>query len=218
MTISLAINSKDPNPFYIEEMLRSAKGFDEIVLYLDHLRPLTPLALDFWTPEGIRIVRSHSRFNIAEGFNFAISQTHNEWVCSFCDDDVFNASELANLLSAMREDGFGDNADIIHFPVTTNDGIWGTTPSFSLETIRDNNLIPHGSFFRKDVWKYLGGYKLDPGADWNFWIRAKAVGFRFKFWPQPVYYFRQGTGRSAWAKQVGEFGFGQIKRMVNEIT
>lgn len=215
MKISLAINSRNPVPEFMEELFRSIRGFDEVVLYIDELAKGTPA---FRIPPATILIGDENARDIKDGFNRAIEETTGEWICSFCDDDFFIPEALEELLAAIREPGFSDGADIIHFPVLTGSGSWGHASPFTESEIRECNLIPHGSFFRREVWEKLGGYKTNEGTDWNFWIRAKVAGFRFKQWSTPIYFFRMETARGAWAKQVAQFGAQEIKRIVNATT
>lgn len=212
MKISLAINSKNPIKEYLDELFKTANGFDDVVFYCDEdIYQAQP-----WQYSQVTMfLADQERRDIKDGFNYAISFCSGDWICSFCDDDFFVRENLAHLLKAMREEKFADDADIIHFPIYTGSGSWGDTKDFSENDLRDANLLPHGSFFRKEVWEKLGGYKINAGADWNFWIRAKAAGYRFKFWPSPIYFFRTEHPRSAWGKQINEFGLNEIKRLVN---
>lgn len=210
MKISLAINSKDPLTEWMNELIASALSFDEVVVYIDGQKPH-----DVNISQHVLIVGDGESRDIKDGFNYVISRASGEWICSFCDDDYFIPDALQKLINAIKKEGFGDNADIIHFPVMTGSGSWGQVGEFNENQIRECNLIPHGSLIRKEAFQKLGGYKVNAAADWNLWIRAKAAGLRFKGWPEPIYFFRMGHSRSAWCKQVHEYGSDKIKELVN---
>lgn len=210
--ISVVINSKDPNPQWLKQCLDSAHPFDEIVLYVDGMP-----AQDGFSDEtaGVKFVSDGKSRNISDGFNYAIAQATGNWICSFCDDDYFYRDNLLMLLDLLRANAYSD-CDIIHFPVMVNGGYqWGHFNDFSLGDIETNNCIPHGSFIKREAFNRLGGYKLDEGADWNLWIRAKRAGLRFRGFKNPVYFFRHGHERSAFQKQVDALGgHEQLKRKV----
>ena len=203
MKISLAINSKKPIKDWLDDCLMSAVVFDEIVLYLDG--PLMENIPEFKVP--VSVIHDGQERSIIDGFNLAIRVTSGDWVCSFCDDDYFLQPALSNLLIAIKEHEFGNDADIIHFPVSVNGQYsWGHRGDFTLHQILVENLIPHGSFIRRSAFDKLEGYRIDEGADWNLWIRAKKAGLIFKYFPEDVYFFRHGHDRSAFNKQVGAMG------------
>ena len=216
MKIILAINSKDPNYVWLDTLIKSAKGFDEILLYIDSVDATPECKKDMLerTP-SVKIINDGKSRSIAEGFNHVVSQAEGDWICSFCDDDYFKESALANLLSLIRS-GTLDDADIVHFPVLTGDGRWGDHPSITFEELKNYNMLPHGSFFRKKVFDAIGGYQVDAGADWDFFLRAAKKGFVFRYYSEPVYFFRMGHERSAWNKQVRELGTNEIKRRILE--
>lgn len=183
--ISLAINSKNPRLDWFNQLLESAQGFDETLIFIDG-----------------------NGTSIKDGFNQIIKATRGDWVCSFCDDDFFHVEHLGELLSDIRG-GKYDEVDVIHFPVYVGDNErcmqWGAIGTFSIEQIKEQNMIPHGCFFRREVFDKLEGYRVDCYADWNFWRRAKESGLRFKGFVKPVYFFRQSE-RSATKQMLKELG------------
>lgn len=205
--ISLVINSKDPVQEWLDKAIESGHVFDEIIIYIDGETDFPCFS------RHVKVVSDGQSRDIKDGFNFAVSHASGIWICSFCDDDYFLQGNLMELISEIKAGRF-NHADIIHFPVITESGIWGASSDFSLEMIMDNNVCPHGSFIRKIAFDLLGGYKINPGADWNLWLRAKKAGCVFKGYDKPIYNFRMGHPRSAWRKQISELGFDQIKREV----
>jgi|GEM_PF-3555598 len=210
MKISLAINSKNPVEEWLDKCIETAMDFDEILVYLDGDSRASKTVSNH-----VKILSDGKERTIVEGFNHVIAQTTGDWVCSFCDDDYFSLVNLRHLLSLMRKHRFADNADVIHFPVyLTSGGSWGHFESVTPEMLHENNYLPHGSFIRRKLFDDLGGYRIDPAADWNLWLRAAKSGARFKYFDKPVYYFRYGHERSAWQKQVNQYGQNVIKEMV----
>lgn len=201
--VSVVINSKDPNIEWLKQCLDSAHPFDEIVLYVDGME--TSAALKEDRPD-LKFIGDGKSRSIVDGFNFAIDRSCGDWICPFCDDDYFYRDNLLMLLDLVRANAYND-FDIIHFPVMVNGGYrWGAEGEFSLQDIEAGNMIPHGSFIKRKAFDALHGYKIDEGADWNLWIRAKRAGFKFVAFRNPVYYFRHGHERSAFIKQVNSLG------------
>lgn len=210
MKICLAINSNGQRSHMLGELLDSSSPFDEIWLYVNGV-----MSSSFHVSKlqhcGDRLDR-----NIVDGFNYVIKNAIElgkaDWICSFCDDDVFHVEHLKELIGKIKS-GEYDDADIVHFPVYSTGGTWGAL-EVRLKDLEEENRIPHGSFFRREVFEKLGGYKIEEGADWNFWLRAMREGFRFKCFENPVYYFRQHSG-SAFNEQLKRLGgFSQLKQKV----
>lgn len=216
-TISLAINSHKPVIEWLEKTLSTAKGFDEIVLYVQEVDDKKLEQIHSWDIPEMKVLYDAKLRTITKGFNYAISTTTSDWVCSFCDDDWFVGENLKRLLDEIRCGRYKD-ADVIHFKVQTDNGFsWGAQ-SFTLEGLRETNQIPHGSFFRKAFFEKIGGYKTENGTDWNFWIRAMEQGARFANFNEDVYHFRTDTGgRSAYQRQLNNAGYGGMKAEVNNV-
>lgn len=211
MKVSLVINSKDHVEQWLAQLFKTAESFDEIICYFDGM--VVSMIGEFG--KNIKAISDYKQRDIKDGFNFAASQATGDWICPFCDDDYFIVGEVQNLISEIKS-GKHDDADIIHYPVYTGCGMWGNFPSFTYEQLKESNKVPHGSFIRKSVFDELGGYKVNAGADWNLWLRAKKAGYRFKYYPRAVYFFREGHHRSAWQKQLREFGLEGIRNGVIE--
>lgn len=205
--VSVVINSKEPNLEWLKQCLDSCHPFDEIVLYVDGVT-INPVTMT----DNLKIVSDGKTRNITEGFNFAVAQATGDWIVPFCDDDYFYKDNLLMLLDLLHMNAF-DDADIIHFPVMVNGGYqWGMHNEFSVAQIEAENLIPHGCFIRREAFEKLEGYRIDEGADWNMWIRAKRMGLRFVGFKNPVYYFRHGHERSALIKQTASLGGAEALR------
>ena len=200
MKISLVINTKNPNPAWLLQALLSAEGFDEKIVYFDG-------EIEKEENNGaIHLGDGRSR-SIPEGFNYAISHAKGDWICSFCSDDFFNTSHLKECIAQMKEGKF-DEAGIVHFPVNVENHQGGSWGSASVnDDIYMTNMIPFGSFYRREVFEKLRGYHTDLKVfhDWNFWLRAYKAKFIFKFFPLPVYTFRMGHN-SASLHQLEEVG------------
>lgn len=194
----------------MDELLNTVDPFDEIWLYVNGLR-----SSSFHVSKLQHCGDGRDR-NIVDGFNYVIQNAIDfgkaDWICSFCDDDLFHVEHLNELINRIKS-GEYDDADIINFPVSSTGGTWGSL-EFTLKDLEEDNRIPHGSFFRREVFEKIEGYKIEEAADWNFWLRAMKAGFRFKSFDKPVYYFRQHAG-SAFSEQLKRLGgFNQLKQKV----
>ncbi len=210
---SLVINSKNPSVQWLEQIFDTMRGFDEVVLYIDGADGEDVKALGIEFPKNVFLLFDGQNRDLKDGYNFAVSQARGEWVMIFCDDDYFIEGGIDALNKDMKA-GKYDDADIVFFKVETGGGSWGITTDFSVDQIMSNNLIPSGSFIRKDVFEFLGGYKVNAFGDWNLWIRAKKTGFRFKYFDMVVYFFRQGHRCSFSDKCINEIGLEKIRNEV----
>lgn len=194
----------------MDKLLLSCIGsFDEVVIYLDGVSDCPKTS-----SEHVRIIYDGEERSIKDAFNHVISHTTGDWVCSFCDDDYFLQPNLQNLINQIK-DGRFDDADIIHFKVLTASGAWGSQ-NITLEKLMSSNHLPHGSFIRRNVFEDLGGYRIDACADWNLWLRAKIKNYRFEFYPEPIYFFRTGSDRSAYQRQCRDLGTEAMRKQVIE--
>lgn len=185
-TIGLAINSDSPDLDLLQRCVVSGRRFDEIKLYVQNA-PDDVIAFNcLGVP--LTIDRGCERIGIVDGFNWAANMLTTDWMCTFCDDDYFIDDHLGLVLAGIRSDMFYQY-DVIHYQVTLDDGnVWGSAIQ-DLDQLKRYNCLPHGSIFRKQVFRNLNGYKCPVATDWEFWLRAYAHGYKFKFLHLPVYHF-----------------------------
>lgn len=200
--ISLVINSKNPNLDWLYQCIQSAKGFDEVILYLDGEKHY----LDDYEGQYLRIIGDGEHRNIGQGLNYAIKHSIGNWVLPFCDDDYFHRENLAEALYNLRM-GFYNLDDVVHGQVTLdNGGLWGAS-CVTLRGLQESNMLPFGSFMTRDLFDRIGGFSETVSAynDWNFWLRAAKAGAKFKYFPKALYHFRQGH-ESATVRLLREVG------------
>ena len=203
--ITLICTSLGQNPKLCRKMLDSAKGFDEIIL---HTNTRSIVRLNHYeeheTPFHLPIPNAYNR--IIE------TLVETEWVCCFCDDDYFYPEGLAKMIAEIHK---GCYAGIAHYkykisgyrpPQDLRSWILGSTYDLcekqyiTEDLLKKHNRLPAGSFFRKDVWKAIGGFKGDKCHDHNFWLRAAQFGFTFKYYDHLVYNHVRREN-SAWVRQ-----------------
>ncbi len=189
--VSLVIGTRNPNRQWLDEALASAEGlFDEVIVVDDGSD----------VPVEGATVRHEVNMGFYEARNTGCRLAKGPWIASLDDDDLFIREHVGVLKDVMGS----FRADVIHFPCLLfgdQKGMWGDRPDFS--RILDANQIPSGSWFRKDVWERLRGFRFKAGEDWDFWARATKHGFRFKGFSLPVYMHRMRAGSMS-AGWVGE--------------
>lgn len=57
----------------------------------------------------------------------------------------------------------------------------------------DHNLVPACALFRRTLWEGTGGYdeSLPAAEDYDFWIRAYSLGWKFFHHPEPLFEYRR---------------------------
>jgi glycosyltransferase involved in cell wall biosynthesis len=192
-TISLCMTTNNPNKELLAKALNSAVGFDEIILHINNVPINTDLGIHFGP--NIKVIWHPDNLTAAEGFNFCINAATSEWICCFCDDDFFHEQNLAELLTRFRNNNI--EADIVQFPCYVgNDDIdwriWGNRWATN-NGMREGNMIPFSSFYKKILWTMVEGYTNLPFNDWVFWLRVLRQGAMVTLHEKPIYYFRQGV-------------------------
>lgn len=185
--------------------------FDEVLVYVDEATE---------APKISCVVQPTFIFDgkhraIHEGINHIVKIASGDWICCFCDDDYFLYPAIENFVNKIKGGEYAE-ADVVHFKVMTDGGEWGATHDFSLEEIIDNNRIPFGSFFKKSAFESIGGFKIEPLNDWNFWIRMKRAGKRFMSFNECVYFFRVRGDSLTQRLDIKYGGMENISRMVRE--
>jgi len=205
--ITLVCTSTGENLGLLEKMLDSTykEGclFDNLIVHING-----------------KSIRSYNKFGIFEeklsipdAYNYLIKNiVDTEWVCCFGDDDYFYPEGLSKMIAEIRK---GCYAGIAHYkykisgyrpPQDLRSWVLGSTYDLcekqyiTEDLLKKHNRLPAGSFFRKDVWKAIGGFKGDKCHDHDFWLRASQFGFTFKYFDHLVYNHVRRPN-SAWVKQ-----------------
>ncbi len=65
---------------------------------------------------------------------------------------------------------------------------------FRLSDMLISNYIDACAIYRKDVWEKTGGYDenlpMQGWEDWDFWLTAYSLGFKFKYIPEVLFQYR----------------------------
>jgi glycosyltransferase involved in cell wall biosynthesis len=188
--ITLICTSWNPKEELLNKMLRSARGFDEIVLHIDAETKIYPeIASDTMVP--IRLETHSDHLDIGKAYNMLIERTPTEWVCCMCDDDYFDKAELEKAIELVNM--CDESVDVIHFPVHVWGDVsyhrWGSSQVI-MEEMKAGNKIPAGAFFRKSAWEKAGGFDGEVYHDWILWLKMMKAGCSFKYFDGCVYWFQ----------------------------
>jgi glycosyltransferase involved in cell wall biosynthesis len=190
---------------WLSRAFKSAKGFYEIIIVDD--------CSD--TPVPHTTIRHEKNMGFYNARNTGVAYATGDWIASLDDDDYFDEPGLVNMFKLIEK----TSEDIIYFPMNTftnsnpNTGmIFKNGNNLTFDKLKENNMLPSGSWFRKSVWNSLGGFQYEPAEDWDFWLRAMKSGFKFKFYPNPVYWHRVRSD-SKWEKN--KHRLPEIRKEVN---
>jgi glycosyltransferase involved in cell wall biosynthesis len=175
---------------FLERAINSVYNceFDEIIVINDNSNVDYSKILDKFILNYPRIC--YLKHNINKGVSIAkntgIDICKSHWITCLDDDDIF-IGNINNLKCFLNHNS---SADIVHFKIKTlvngEIGTWGKT-SVNLEKLKEENIIPNGSIFKKAVWEKLNGFKNIPFEDWDFWIRALQNKSNFVFYSDFMY-------------------------------
>lgn len=114
--ITLVITSFNPNPILLNRLLKSAKGFDEIILHIDSASNphLIAECVNMQSPSSLRYYYNPEHLRIEEAYNAMIKEAQDGWICAFCDDDYFEEDGLLSMQTAIRV-GDAKDCDIATF-------------------------------------------------------------------------------------------------------
>lgn len=210
-TVSVCIASYNPVREWLQEMLTSCAGVDEILIGDDGSVP--PIDVSCYDVPDVARFEIHRRSVNAGCFptaNILARASECDFISSQADDDVFVPEALAKILEVVRH----SKADVVHFPCMYFGKITGPFGVNPHPTYRENyfaNNIYGASFYRKSMWEYLGGIPEIVGGDWAFWLKALKAGCRFEYVPDFGARFRV-TERSWFENELR----GQGRASINE--
>jgi len=167
--------------------------FNEIIVVNDgsdkeHDKIIDSILLKY--PKIIYLKHSINR-GLGEARNSGVRLSKSEWIMYLDDDDYFIDNPIPELKELIKKN---KDISVINFKIRNqqlNKDVvdWGHE-KFTLEELIEHNRLAGCSMLKKEVWEILNGYKTMPYEDWEFWIRAKRVNFKFLFFPG-VFYFRE---------------------------
>lgn len=112
--------------------------------------------------------------------------------CLDCDD------ELLDVRAGLERFGQDSGLDVVYGEYVEADASGEhlvSPPPYADELLRTQNILPATSFFRRALFEKSGGYRQASAyEDWDFWVRAAALGFRFGKIDALVYRRRRAPG------------------------
>lgn len=198
MKISLIICSYNPRKeWLLEAILSSISLFDETIVVDDGSAEPIELWLRGAVPDrGMKFIRNERNVGFRLSRNVGVRASTGDVIAFLDDDDRFIGGNLLEFKKFVSSNFF--RADVWFFPVAEMDvdgnprGRWG---SEDLAGIEDRNCVPSGSWYRRECWDEVGGYRDVIAEDWLFWKQLIRRGKKFMFFPMPVYDHRMRPGQ-----------------------
>ncbi|HPO11360.1 MAG TPA: glycosyltransferase [bacterium] len=109
--------------------------------------------------------------------NFGVDKASGEYVLVHDSDIYFNRDSIKECVEIFEK----ENCDAIILPEKSiGVGFWAKVKSFERSFYVGNDYIEAARFFKKDVYKKIGGYdeEMYAGEDWDLTIRLRESGYK----------------------------------------
>jgi Glycosyl transferase family 2. len=203
MKISCIVTVGPKHHVWLEQALASCVGlFSETILVADEAVQFQPIVQR--DRHRFRLVISTDQ-SIAYAKNLGIAVATGDFIICFDADDVVDRPGMQDMIGLVKN--CQNQYDIYHGQVrefvgpNQYDGlIWPMEPG--LVNLHNIDCIPASSIFRTSMWWKLGGFRHQQYEDWNFWIRARDDGYRFKYHPVITYHHRNWSGSATASHEI----------------
>lgn len=211
--ITMVMSTLSPDNELLNKSLQSAKGFDEIILFIDPGTKEYPHVDVLSIVPPLRILEHDKHLEVNEAYDFLINAAFEGWVCTFFDDDYFDEAELKRVIDFVKNNDIKE--DIVHFRSHMAGDLsyhqWGKE-QVSIGELEFDNCLPAASFFRKKVWRAVGGLRGEIAHDWIFWLRAAYMGFEFKYFNACPVWFNYQKEDSIYRRHLKEKCGGSLEK------
>jgi glycosyltransferase involved in cell wall biosynthesis len=185
MKYTCIMGSKNPKAEWLSRAILSVQGlFDEYVFVDDGSDRPIQWHTDFL--DNVKIIRHDVNKGFWAAKNTAIEASTGDIIATLDDDDYFDKYEVQKLKMFIEQNS--DN-DVYRFKlqeVGESNGIYDG--GGDLSELDKRNSIPGVSWFRRQVWKDVGGFKNVKAEDWAFWRAANNLGKKFIFFNEICYH------------------------------
>ncbi len=128
---------------------------------------------------------------LSDARNYGIERATGTYILPFDADDLLQPTMLESVLAEMKRSG----CDVIYTDQEyfEADQKIVQTLDFDRNTLFLQNYFAYCSFYRKDMWKTVGGYKRSMKwgyEDWEFWISCAEAGYTFRRLPKVLFKYR----------------------------
>jgi glycosyltransferase involved in cell wall biosynthesis len=181
-------------PEAVESVLSTQRNDIEIVVIDDgSTDPRTHSEIDKLNARGIKVIRQENK-GLGAARNAGVLASDGRYIFPLDADDHLRPDWLdrgIKIIDSQPEIGviYGD---ALCFG-SRNDR-WRVGP-FDRNRLLDWNFIHASALYRRSIWEQSGGY--DTGMpvqgleDWDFWLGAYELGWRFEYVPEIFFEYRQ---------------------------
>lgn len=153
------------------------------------------IALSHAERDGRFVVLTQDNAGTAGAYNTGVRAASSDLVVLLSSDDLLLPSHMgvmADLVDRNPACGiFSGNGEYLHSSgsrtVVYEDKIWLSERSLELDDLLTRCFFSVGAVFRRSVWDAVEGFRVGTyGEDYDFWLRAMAVGSRHRYTPERV--------------------------------
>lgn len=128
---------------------------------------------------------------LSDARNHGIERAKGTYILPFDADDLLYPAMLGSVLAESQQSG----CDVIYTDQEYFEADRKTvqTLDFDRNTLFQQNYFAYCSFYKRDMWKAVGGYKRTMKwgyEDWEFWISSAEAGYTFKRLPKVLFKYR----------------------------
>ena len=142
----------------------------------------------------------------AGAYNTAVKAASGEFIVMCSADDVLLPEHLATMSAFIADNpgydiyssnGYywrpGEGRDLVNYDKQAREA-----HSKSLADVIRVCFYSVGAVYRRELFERTGGYRLGVfGEDYDFWLRAMALGARHRYLPAPLSLFRVSAGQKS---------------------
>ena len=209
--VTVVIATHNPVKEWLQQTLDSCRGVDSLIICDDHSKELVLSDYSYPTAD-VRMLYNERQLGCFQTYNRLCKEVKEGFISAQADDDYFDEKNFPAIIEVLRK----TKADVVHFPCQyfgKYNFVFGYCPNPIYKVLYNANDIYGASFFRKELWDFLGGFQLEAAADWDFWLRAVKSGAKFEFFRSVGAHFRV-TERSMFEGQLKKLGREEINKIV----
>ncbi len=179
-------------------------------------------------------VRADSRFRLiqqentgsAGAYNTGVNAAESTLIAICSADDILLQDHLSAMMGLVGRNPhhgiFSSNGAYLYDETKRTKDVYDGPPwdeelSLSLKTVLAACFFSVGAIYRRSVFDLIGGYREHVyGEDYDFWLRAMAVGVQHKYLPEVLSYHRiSATQKSADVVRVYESNLEVYRHLID---
>lgn len=183
---------------YLDESIRSVVAQTrrdwELIIVDDASTDATPLILEQWRARDprIRVIRNDRNLMLAGALNVAFRAARGALLTWTSDDNIYEPEALAVMARALVA---STDIDLVYCDLAEIDESGAETARRELpdpDGLLFRNCVGACFMYRRAVHDHLGGYDEAYllSEDYDYWLRARVAGFRFRRLPGVQYRYR----------------------------